>query len=518
MKALLKSLLAAAVAVSVTAGAVSAAPISRAPQDNLFFATSTEPLGIDPALADDMDSANMNINIYESLLRFKKGTVEVEPALAESWTISDDGLVYTFNLRKGVKFHDGTPFNAEAVKFNFDRQSPENRVEKMSYAPLVLDGIAKTEVVDEYTLRITLKKPLTPFLNLMAMTFAAPIASPTALKKYNNSLMQNPVGTGPYRFVAWDRGQQIVLTRNDEYWGEKAPVQNVIYRIMKETSARVVALKNGEVDIINGIDGNVIEEIKASGGEIFTVEGNNTNYMVYNFRKGYVTEDVAVRKAISQAINVPELVQTLYKGYADYAPSYMPSWMPGFDKNLVSSTYDPEASKKFFKEKGITKLTAMTYSNARFYNTVGGQVLAEAVQSYLDKVGVKLDIVVYDWGTYRAKLLTDNWDIAFIGWGGDNGDADNYISIFSTDDPVSNQGLYKNEKFNELIAKAVTTPNGEARNKLYQQAQKILVEDYGILPISHSKEMVAHSKNVSGNFLLLNMTRFSDLNKTVSKE
>ena len=315
MKALLKSLLAAAVAVSVTAGAVSAAPISRAPQDNIFFATSTEPLGIDPALADDMDSANMNINIYESLLRFKKGTVEVEPALAESWTISDDGLVYTFNLRKGVKFHDGTPFNAEAVKFNFDRQSPENRVEKMSYAPLVLDGIAKTEVVDEYTLRITLKKPLTPFLNLMAMTFAAPIASPTALKKYNNSLMQNPVGTGPYRFVAWDRGQQIVLTRNDEYWGEKAPVQNVIYRIMKETSARVVALQNGEVDIINGIDGHVIDEIKASGGEIFTVEGNNTNYMVYNFRKGYVTEDVAVRKAISQAINVHELVQTLYKGY-----------------------------------------------------------------------------------------------------------------------------------------------------------------------------------------------------------
>ena len=131
---------------------------------------------------------------------------------------------------------------------------------------------------------------------------------------------------------------------------------------------------------------------------------------------------------------------------------------------------------------------------------------------------MKLDIVVYDWTTYRAKLLTDNWDIAFIGWGGANGDADNYISFFSSDDPVSNHGLYKNEKFNELIAKAITTPNGEARNKLYQQAQKILVEDYGILPISHSKEMVAHSKNVSGNFLLLHMTRFSDLNKTVSKE
>ncbi len=514
MNAVFKSLVAAAVAMTFTVGGVAnAAPMSRAPQDNIFFATSTDPLGLDPALTDDNDSANMCANLYESLLRFKRGTVEVEPALAESWTISDDGLVYTFNLRKGVKFHDGTPFNADAVKFNFDRQSKENRVEKMSYAPLMLDDIEKTEVVDEYTFRVTLKKKLTPFLNLMAMNFAAPIASPTALKKYNNSLMTNPVGTGPYRFVTWDRGQQIVLTRNEDYWGEKPAIQNVIYRIMKETSARVIALKTGEVDVINGVDANVIKEIKANGNEIYEQEGNNTNYMVYNFRDGYITQDPEVRKAIAQSINIPEMVETLYKGYADYAPSYMPSWMPGFKEGLVTSTYDPEAAKKVFKEKGITKLTAITYSNARFYNTAGGQVLAEAVQSYLDKVGVKLEVVVYDWGTYRAKLLTDKWDIGFIGWGGDNGDADNYISILASDDPVANQGLYKNEKFKALLDEAVSTPSGEKRNKLYQDAQVILAEDLGILPISHAKEILAHSKNVDGTFLQLNITHFKYLTK-----
>lgn len=258
-----KKVLAAALAVAFLAGTFSTAEaaMSRKPQDNLVFATSTEPLGLDPALVDDVDSGNVLCNIYESLLRFKDKSTEVEPSLAEKWDISDDGLVYTFYLRKGIKFHDGTPFNAEAVKFNFDRQSPENMIPKMSYAPLVLGDIDKTEVVDEFTFRVTLKRPSTPFINNMAMCYSAPIASPTALKKYNNSLMDHPVGTGPYKLVAWDRGQNIILTTNDDYWGPKPAVQNVIIRIMKDTSARVVALNNGEVDIINGIDANVVEQL-----------------------------------------------------------------------------------------------------------------------------------------------------------------------------------------------------------------------------------------------------------------
>ena len=183
----------------------------------------------------------------------------------------------------------------------------------MSYAPLVLGDIEKTEVVDEYTVRITLKKPSTPFLNNMAMCFAAPIASPTALKKYNNNLMEHPVGTGPYKLVAWDRGQQLILTTNEDYWGPKPKIQNVIIRIMKETSARVVAINNGEVDIINGIDSNVIDQLKAGGTSIFEAEGNNVNYMVYNCRDGNITADREVRKALAQAINVTELAQSLYK-------------------------------------------------------------------------------------------------------------------------------------------------------------------------------------------------------------
>ena len=454
-----KKLLATALALAFAASTLGSAEaaMSRKPQDNLFYATSTEPLGLDPALVDDNDSGNVACNIYESLLRFKETTTEVEPCLAERWDISEDGLVYTFYLRQGVKFTDGTPFNAEAVKFNFDRQSPENMIPKMSYAPLVLGDIEKTEVVDEYTVRITLKKPSTPFLNNMAMCFAAPIASPTALKKYNNNLMEHPVGTGPYKLVAWDRGQQLILTTNEDYWGPKPKIQNVIIRIMKETSARVVAINNGEVDIINGIDSNVIDQLKAGGTSIFEAEGNNVNYMVYNCREGY-------------------------------------------DPNVKAVSYDPEAAKKTLAEKGIKELTILTYSNARYYNTVGGQVLAEAVQAYFDKVGVKAKIDVYDWTTFKSKLLTDKWDISFIGWVGDNGDPDNFINILASDDPIANQGLWLNPEFIKLIQDATHVPNGPERAALYQKAEAVLAEDVGVLPISHAKTLLAYRPNISGPF------------------
>ena len=511
-----KTLLAAALAVTISMSCISSAnaALSRKAEDNLFFASSTEPLGLDPALVDDMDSGNLIVGMYESLLRFKHGSTEVEPCLAESWTISDDGLVYTFKLRQGVKFHDGTPFNAEAVKFNFDRQSPEHLVPKMSYAPFVFGDVAKTEVLDEYTVQVTLKQRQTPFLRNMAMTYAAPIASPTALKKFNNNLMENPCGTGPYKFVAWDKGQQIIMTTNEDYWGQKPAVQNVIYRIMKDTSARVVALNNGEVDVINGVDANVVDELKKGGSEIYMRDGMSTNYMFYNTREGYVTADPEVRKAISQAINVPELVNTLYKGYSDYAKTYFPDLMAGNNDKIAISEYNPEEAKKVLEQKGVKTLKIITYTNARPSNTAGGLVLAEAIQAYLAKVGVKAEINALDWNTYRAKTLTDAWDMGFTAWGSDNGDADNFINILATNDPIVNQGLWLDPEFIECIKDGLKTPDGAERVAIYQKAEELIAQKSPILPISHAKELMAHSPKVKGELIHMSVVRFVNMSKS----
>lgn len=504
-----------AVFAAATISTASAA-LSRAPQDNLFFASSTDPLGLDPALVDDNDSGKITSNIYESLLRFEDDNTNVAPSLAESWTVSDDGLSYTFKLRQGVKFHDGTPFNAEAVKFNIDRQMPENAIPKMSYAGLVYGDVEKSEVIDEYTIKITLKKKSTPFLHNLAMSYAAPIVSPTALKTYNNNVNEHPTGTGPYKFVAWDRGQQVILTRNDEYWGKPAHVQNLIYRTMPETSARVVALNNGEVDIINGIDANVIDQVKQGGNQIFARDGMNTQYMFFNVKpeNKSVTMDKAVRRAIAAAINVPEMVQSLYKGYASPAETFLPDFIPGYSDKVKHVPYNPEEAKKVLAEKGVKKLTILTYSGARLYNTVGGQVLAEAVQGYLDKAGVQADVLVYDWATFKNKLITDSWDIGFMGWNGDNGDPDNFLSLLASDDPINNNGMWFNQEYRDLLAKGLEVQDGPERNAIYERAEQIIAEEVPILPISHAQFLAAMRPNIK-NFTIhpVGMTFLSKTSK-----
>lgn len=489
-------------AVVFAASAISTADaaLSRKPQDNFFLATATDPLGLDPALVDDAESGNVVCNVYESLLKFKPDSTEVEPSLAESYTVSEDGLVYTFKLRQGVKFHDGTPFNAEAVKFNIDRQMPEVATPKMSYASLVYGDVDHTDVIDEYTVQISLKKPSTPFLHNLAMVYAAPIVSPAALKANNNNVNMAPCGTGPYKFVAWDKGQQVIVTRNEEYWGEPGKTANLIFRVMPEASARVVALNNGEVDAITGVDVNTVKEITDGGSKLFTAEGMNVSYMFFNCRDTGTTIklDKDVRRAIAMAVNKDELVETLYKGYATPATTILPSFVPGYSANVKPVTYNPEEAKKIFESKGIDSLTIMTYSGARAYNTVGGQVLAEAVQAYLDKVGVKADVLVYDWATFKAKLLTDTWDVGFIGWTGDNGDPDNFLNLFASDDPIANQGLWVNQEYRDLISKAAATPEGPERAALYEQAEQLLADEAGVIPLSHAKAMGGYRPNVEG--------------------
>lgn len=495
-------LFAAAMAVVFAAAAVTdaSAALSRKPQDNFIYASSNDPLGLDPALVDDNDSGKINCNIYESLLRFEDDNTDVQPQLAESYTVSDDGLTYTFKLRQGVTFHDGTPFNAEAVKFNIVRQMPENAVAKMSYAGLVYGDVAEVKVIDDYTVSITLKKKSSPFLHNVAMMYAAPMVSPAALQKYGNNVSEHPCGTGPYKFVAWDRGQQIILTRYEDYWGEPGKTANLIFRPMPETSARVVALNNGEVDAIDGIDANVIPELEQAGNVILKTTGMSTQYMFFNCdpNKQSVTKDVKVRRAIAQVINVPEMVQSLYKGYDTPATTFLPKVIPGFSDKVKPVSYDPEAAKKAFADLGVKHLSIITYSGARIYNTVGGQVIAEAVQGYLNQAGVDVDVLVYDWATFKNKLITDEFDIGFIGWNGDNGDPDNFLSLMASDDPINNQGLWKNQEYRDLVAQGVAVADGPERDAIYEKAEQIMADDVGILPISHPTILAATRPNISG--------------------
>ena len=466
-------------------------------KDTIIYAQGADPRGLDPALIDDGESAKIVVNIYEGLLKYNKDSTNVEPSLAESWDTSSDGLTYTFHLRKGVKFHDGTDFNAEAVKFNIDRQLEPNVTEDMGYAGFVFGSVKDVEVVDEYTVKINMKSASTPFLNNLAMALGAPIVSPTALKKYNNNVNENPCGTGPYKFVSWTKSQNVVLVRNDDYWGTKAVTKNVIFKFISDNSARVVALNNGEADIIDGIDATVVQQIKDANNNIYEAQGMNINYMAFNTTKAPFDKK-EVRKALSQAVNVPELVKSLYQGYAEPATSVMPSFMPGYDKSISQASFDAEAAKSALQAAGVTTLHMITYTNPRPYNSANGLALAEAIQGYFKNVGVTATIDSYDWTTYKQKIKAGDYDVCFYGWIGDNGDPDNFMNLLSDSDPTMNVARWDFADFKALINKGLTTPAGDERNKIYTDLEKMAAENSVWLPISHAKTLVGYSSNVKG--------------------
>ncbi len=482
-------------------------------KDTLIYAQGAEPRGLDPALVDDGESAKVMINIYEGLLKYSDDSTKVEPSLAKDWDVSPDGLSYTFYLQEGVKFHDGTDFNAEAVKFNIDRQIPPQATPDMAYGSFVYGSVKDVEVVDADTVKINLTEPSTPFLSNLAMVMSAPMVSPKALQDNNNNVNQNPVGTGPYKFVSWAKDENIVLVRNDEYWGEKALTKNVIVKFIKDNSARVVALNNGEADMIDGIDATVVDQITGAGNKVFQAPGMNVNYLAYNTQKAPFN-DAKVRTAVSQAINVPELVASLYQGYSEPATSVLPTFMEGYDASIQQASYDAKASEETLKAAGVTNVRIITYTNPRPYNAATGQALAEAIQGYLAKVGVTATIDSYDWTTYKEKLKGGDYDICFYGWIGDNGDPDNFMYLLAHEDPTMNVALYNNPEFNNLLKEGIKTPAGEDRNKIYTEMEKIAAKDAAWLPISHAESLAAYRPNVQ-NFLyhVTGVTPFAGVSK-----
>lgn len=461
------------------------------------YAQGADPRGLDPALVNDGESSKVISNIYEGLLKYASDSTKVEPCLAESWEISPDGLSYTFKLKQGVKFQDGADFNADAVKFNIDRQIPPKATADMSYGPFVYGSVKDVVVNDPYSVTINLTQMNTAFLANIAMSLAAPIVSPKALTDGSNSVMENPVGTGPYTFVKWNKGENVVLVRNDDYWGEKAKLKNVIFRIIPDNSARVLALNAGEVDMIDGIDATVVDKITQGGNKLFEAAGMNVNYMAY-LTTSDMFKTVEARTAVSQAINVEELVQSLYQGYSEKATTILPTFVPGYDSTVQQVGYDLEAAKAGLAKAGITKIHMITYSNPRPYNAATGAALAAAIQGYLQKAGVESTIDTFDWTTYADKVKAGDYDICFYGWIGDNGDPDNFLNLLADKDPSMNVSRWEDPTYIADIKAALAMPNGAERDAKYGAMEKYAAERAIWLPLSHAKTLAGYRPNVSG--------------------
>ena len=479
------------------------APAGGGAADTITYSLTADPRAVDPAYFDDGESAVVSCNMYEGLYQYGKTDAKVSPCLAKDLPeISDDGLVYTIKLNEGIKFHDGTDFNAEAVKKSIERQLEPNRNSDMPYASFVFgeeeagNGVETVEAVDDYTVKITMRAASAPFVKNLAMALASPIVAPSAIEAATDGqAITNPVGTGPYKFVDWTKGASVTLVANEDYWGEAPKTKNLVFKIIAEGNTRLTSLINGECDIISSVDPASADQIVDNGFELFSEDGMTINYMAFNTETGKCT-DQEVRKAVAQAINVEEMVKSIYGEYATVANSVMPTWMAPYAKDVKQTAYDPEAAKKTLADKGITSLQCITYTTARPYNQKGGSDLANMIQGYLSAVGVELSITQYDWTTYKTKVQTDPYDICFYGWTGDNGDPDNFMNLLADTNWSMNVAHFQDDEYKALIAEGLKTPDGDARDAIYLQCEEMVAEKQPGVLISHSKNLLGYSPKV----------------------
>ncbi|AQQ54587.1 ABC transporter substrate-binding protein [Planococcus lenghuensis] len=478
-------------------------------QDIFVFARGGDAVSLDPSEVTDGESENVAQSILETLTTFTEGGTTVEPLLATNWTESEDSLTYTFELREGVKFHDGTDFTAEDVVYNFERWMNGNGQSAPMYGNVFggyegdeTHDFASIEAIDEYTVEFTLNSPQPTFLKDLALTPFS-ISSPEAIEEFGEDYRSNPVGTGPFVFEEWQRNDRIMLNAFEDYWLEDHPkLEQVIFRTIPENSARMNALLSGEVDMIAGVDPENIEQIKENPElELYSRPPLNLGYLGMTVTHEPF-DDPLVRRALSHAVDKEAMIEAFFGGQAIPAKNPIPPAVEGYNDDIEPYPYDPEKAKEMLAEAGYPdgfemELWAMPVSRPYMPDAAN---VAEYLQSSFADIGITAEIVTYEWATYIEKAIDGEADAFLLGWTGMNGDADNFLYTLwhGSNIGATNSTQYDNPELNAILDKARTITDSEQRNELYRQAQEIMHEDPPVIPLVHTSPSLAGKDNITG--------------------
>jgi peptide/nickel transport system substrate-binding protein len=482
----------------------------------LIFGRGADSKALDPINVTDGESLIVTDNIFNTLVDYKDDSTEVVPSLATEWSPSSDGLVWTFKLREGVKFHDGTDFDAEDVVYNFNRwmdpKHPQHKGDFAYYGYMFGgfkgdEGHVIKEVVakDKYTVEFHLNFPQAPFLNNLAMSPFG-IASPEAIEKYGEKFGENPVGTGPFKFVDWKKNDSITLEKNPDYWNQGYPkLDKVIFRSIPDNSNRLTALKSGEIDIMDGLNPEDVASVKADSNlQIFLRPSMNVGYLAFNTQvKPF--DDKRVRQALNMAVDKQAYIDAFYAGLAEPAKNPMPPSLWGYNDNIEPYPVDIEKAKQLLAEAGYPNgfETDLWYMSEPRPYMPNGQKVGEAMQKDFEKIGVKVNLVTYDWQTYLDKTGMGEHTMAMLGWTGDNGDPDNFIYVLLDKDntrtpDAGNIAFYKNDELHDILIEAQRSSDQAKRTELYMRAQEIIHEDAPWIPLVHSTPPIAAIKEIQG--------------------
>lgn len=483
---------------------------AQTPPNVLVVGQIAEPASLDPHVVTAANDFRILVNVYDGLVRNKPGTLEVEPALATDWTISDDGLTYTFNLRPGVRFHDGTDFDAEAVKFTFDRMLDESHPYH-STGPFPLSfffsSITSVDVVDADTVTFTLNEPYAPFMSNLASPTGL-IVSPAAVAASGADYGRNPVGTGAFKFEEWQSNARVVVSRNDDYWDGAPALEAIVFRPITDANTRVAEMLSGGIDVLVETPPDNVESFRQDANFIVhETSGPHLWFLILNLKEGPFT-DVRVRQAVNYAVNKESLVTDVLQGTADVAAGPTPpafNW--AYNEALQPYPYDPDRARELLAEAGAEGATLT------FYVTEGGSGMLDpvpmgtAIQADLAAVGLNVEIETYEWNTFLAEVnpgLEGKADMAEMAWMTSDPDTLPFLTLRTEawpDQGGFNSGYYSNPEVDALLEQARTSTDQDERASLYKQMQEIVYEDAPWLFVANWKQNAVTTASV-GNFEL----------------
>ncbi len=491
--------------------------------DTFVFAASSDPAMLNPFFASDGETFRVARQIFEGLVGTQPCTADPAPLLATDWTGTEDGKSYTFTLRDDVTFHDGTEFNAEAVCSNFEYwvnqpKGPAQSEDVTYYWISLFKGFRDSETPSIYDsceatspteVTINLTEPFAGFVPAMSLPAFA-MQSPTAIEKYGQVAdeedptttqyaLKYPTGTGPYKFVEWNRGENVRLTAFEDYWGDQPRTQNIVITTIEDTGAKRDALMNGDIDAFDLVAPGDIRTLEEAGVQIINRPAFNILYLGINQAQEPL-DDLKVRQAIAHAINKEDVVnQTLPPG-SEVAKEFVPPIVNGYSEDVQEYPYDPEKAKQLLAEAGAENLTLefnYPVDISRPYMPSPVETF-NVIRTQLEDVGIKVKPVGDQWTPDYLELIqgTENHGIHLLGWTGDYNDTDNFLGVFFGRE--SSEWGFDNPELFKALTEARQLPTVEEQQPKYEAINEQVMEFLPGVPIAHPVPSLAFAENIEG--------------------